>query len=313
MEDNDLYEEGLVGTIKPSVGPLRQRFLMPPFSVFNTREGNWQDRKRRWLSLGIQSELGRDVSTYSVAHMANYEGNNANFAKLDGASIFDPVVCEIAYRWWCKPGGTILDPFAGGSVRGIVAAALDYKYRGIELRAEQVEANKQQAKQICGGWDTQPKWRQGDSNEVVPTIPDQTVDLLFSCPPYGDLEVYSDHPADISNRDYRNFLWGYGNIIEASLDKLRNNRFAVWVVANYRRPDKSMHNLVGDTIGLFERFGAKFYNDIVLVNAVGTAAMRANTTFVRGNRKVVKGHQNILVFIKGDAAIAAEDIPAKDK
>ena len=31
----------------------------PPFSVWNAREGWWQDRKRAWLSLGIKSELGR--------------------------------------------------------------------------------------------------------------------------------------------------------------------------------------------------------------------------------------------------------------
>lgn len=38
---------------------LSDRFLFPPFSVLNAREGIWQDRKRAWISLGIKSELGR--------------------------------------------------------------------------------------------------------------------------------------------------------------------------------------------------------------------------------------------------------------
>lgn len=38
---------------------LADRFGLPPFSVLNAREGWWQDRKRAWLGLGIQSELGR--------------------------------------------------------------------------------------------------------------------------------------------------------------------------------------------------------------------------------------------------------------
>jgi hypothetical protein len=38
---------------------LAERFGIPPFSVLNAREGWWQDRKRSWISLGIQSELGR--------------------------------------------------------------------------------------------------------------------------------------------------------------------------------------------------------------------------------------------------------------
>lgn len=40
-------------------GSLAGRFMIPPFSVLNAREGWWQDRKRAWLALGIKSELGR--------------------------------------------------------------------------------------------------------------------------------------------------------------------------------------------------------------------------------------------------------------
>ena len=38
---------------------LAERFGVPPFSVLDARQGYWQDRKRAWLALGIQSELGR--------------------------------------------------------------------------------------------------------------------------------------------------------------------------------------------------------------------------------------------------------------
>ena len=38
---------------------LSERFGIAPFSVLNAREGWWQDRKRAWVSLGIQSEIGR--------------------------------------------------------------------------------------------------------------------------------------------------------------------------------------------------------------------------------------------------------------
>ena len=40
-------------------GSLADRFMCPPFSVLNAREGWWQERKRYWLSLGIKSEEGR--------------------------------------------------------------------------------------------------------------------------------------------------------------------------------------------------------------------------------------------------------------
>ena len=38
---------------------LNDRFIVPPFSVLDARQGYWQERKRQWLALGIQSELGR--------------------------------------------------------------------------------------------------------------------------------------------------------------------------------------------------------------------------------------------------------------
>lgn len=41
---------------------MSDRFGIPPFSVLNAREGWWQDRKKAWIALGIQSELGRGAA-----------------------------------------------------------------------------------------------------------------------------------------------------------------------------------------------------------------------------------------------------------
>ena len=138
-------------TIEAGSNPsLVERFGVPPFSVFDARQGYWQDRKRWWLAQGIDSLSGRD------AERLTYVQGNRSEADLDevsrkilnagaGTSIFDPVLCEIVYRWWLPRGqGAVLDPFAGGSVRGIVASALGCRYTGHELRAEQVEANEAQ-------------------------------------------------------------------------------------------------------------------------------------------------------------------------
>lgn len=44
---------------RPELQSMMENFGAPPFSVLNAREGWWQDRKRDWISLGIQSEIGR--------------------------------------------------------------------------------------------------------------------------------------------------------------------------------------------------------------------------------------------------------------
>ena len=44
--------------------------------------------------------------------------------------------------------------------------------------------------------------------------------------------------------------------------------------------------------------GSSLYNEIILVESLGTAPMRARLVF--NTRKVVKTHQNVLVFYKGN-------------
>jgi hypothetical protein len=47
-------------------GSLLTRFVAPPFSVLDTRQGYWQERRRSWLSLGMQSELGRGAQALAT-------------------------------------------------------------------------------------------------------------------------------------------------------------------------------------------------------------------------------------------------------
>lgn len=57
MLGNDLFGDEIPQAKHGS--RLSDTWDYPPFSVWNARDGWWQDRKREWLSLGIKSELGR--------------------------------------------------------------------------------------------------------------------------------------------------------------------------------------------------------------------------------------------------------------
>lgn len=85
---------------------LADRFLVPPFSVLDARQGYWQDRKRAWLALGIQSELGRGDTVLFEAEQVTTEGLNyyRNLAKKNrGGQVKmamhnDPKVRQEKYR-----------------------------------------------------------------------------------------------------------------------------------------------------------------------------------------------------------------------
>lgn len=410
------------------MGKLSEKFGLPPFSVFDARQGVWQDRKRWWISLGIQSELGRGENCMDMSiHVAedglnyyrkrpelkngllgiseqarsHYKGGNPrkncapggslrpaadysnrergdgsgkpikhfkpkmggnpdntehgflidayryqsktkkNYARcfgqdlmkgendkfgnrltwvagsrpldalddvsskiLDvqpqsGTSIFDPVLCELLYKWFTPINGTILDPFAGGSVRGIVANYLGYHYTGIDLRPEQIAANKIQADNILKDQE-KPTWIIGDSKNIDNLIPETTFEGFLTCPPYFNLELYSDDENDISNCDtYDSFIDNYNEIIQKSVAKLNNNRFACIVVGDIRDKAGFYHGFVCDTIDAFENAGMKLYNDAILVTAVGSLPIRVGRQF-GSYRKLGKTHQNVLIFFKGN-------------
>ncbi len=484
---------------------LANRFVLPPFSVLDTKSGEWQDRKRAWIDMGIESELGRDVRAFNVKEWMDEKTEGGATGK--DVSIFDPVLCELMYSWFSPPGGQVIDPFAGGSVRGIVAHTLGRSYWGCDLSGDQIAANHAQAglicpdavnvpvkvsaksmlqmfhpctpkfiNDVCGarccesstsktgimvtiheterkrvhkaidkvndtkkgsgkyrhidkagfvlpssrtkkcplktsdnmcsvhGTSAKPfgcvaspftltssntlivrnryrslkcfkaedsvpayqahraslvaifgedqtkqlekhlkrhpdqdiqmfisasifrllkdndlakregpshssnpnviQWIQGDSLKRVGLAP--LADMFFTCPPYGNLEVYSKHSADISNMNKEDFLDSYSKILHHSLRRLKPNRFAVIVVGEYRdKKTGNYANLIGNTIQIFLDAGLHFYNEAILLNAISSMPIRASKQMEK-SRKLGKVHQNVLVFVKGDAREATK-------
>ena len=274
---------------------IRDLFIEPPFSVLDSKSGSWVKRKSMWKKLNIKSEVSRkaviNLKNWSEAYPNANTGVNYGL----GTSIFDPVLCEVLYHWFCEKGSKILDPFAGGSVRGIVANYLGYNYTGVEIREEQVISNREQALDILH-LNNQPQWYLGDSCNVLDGFI-KDFDFVFSCPPYGDLETYSDLDGDISNMEYSDFLKYYEIIIKKSCDLLKDDGFACFVVGNIRDKEGNYRNFVNETIQFFIKSGMVLYNDAVfLENGLNTAAMRSKK-YMR-NLKLVKVHQNILIFKK---------------
>lgn len=276
---------------------LKDIFVVPPISVLDVKQGYWKERRKLWLSLGIESELGRNENLLSLSPLLK--------KKQKSTSIFDPVLCEIMYRWFSKENDLVFDRFCGGSVRGIVASKTKRNYIGIDIREEQLTANRIQAKNICDG--NIPKYHHADDNIK------KKYDFFFTCPPYFNLEVYSDREDDLSNMTEEQFWIFYREILLESLGHLKNDRFAAIVVGDVRRKDGSYIQLPQETIRIFEDAGLTYYNEMILLQEPATAAMRA-FNYMNSSRKIAKAHQNVLVFVKGDPTVATKRLtPFDDK
>lgn len=306
---------------------MAARYLAAPFTVLDARSGWWRDRKQAWLQLGIESERGRAghlVFSSSAQPPEVYKAKNEHEARVGrkvtwpeftaanpgvvqqaGTSVFDPVLCELVYRWFSAPGQLVVDPFAGGSVRGLVAALTGRRYMGVDLRAEQVQANRAQWAALGNPQSPEPIWHAGDGLHTRRLCGDAQADLIFSCPPYGSLERYSDDPADLSTMSYTKFLTTYRQIIKEAVSMLKPDRFAAFVVGDIRDSKGLYRGFVSDTMAAFRDAGAPLYNEAILITPAGSLAIRAAKPF-EISRKLGKSHQQLLVFVKGDPKKAAQ-------
>lgn len=271
---------------------LIEDYIVPPFSVFDTKQGYWQKRKAEWaLQLGDSGE-GRadDLIGAGLSELNEKQGTS-----LTGTSVFDPVLCEVLYTWYLTKGATIADPFAGGHVRGLVASRLGYKYIGVDVSKTQIAANRVHAKELS---EKGARWEHASGEHLAKHV--ERADMIFTCPPYFDLEVYDpENPQDISAApDYEAFKKAYAKILTNTYNIVNKNGWAIIVVGNIRDKHGNYHNLVGDTVGIMCAAGYHFYNEAILATAIGTATARARKTF-DSSKKLVKTHQNILFFAKG--------------
>lgn len=410
-------------------GAIVQKFVIPPFSVLNAREGFWQNRKRAWIELGIKGEEGRteagpdfsaaasrmgyseeisgedkerynesrrmrngkgvgDViadpalkdkdyyrhkegkkkprlapgaggggawlggpgtdstpkfkkkgkrgpgTAYNIGDKAAYDQSKlpeqqaGDVGKLrhaaaprlrfngqlpnqstcsdqyntgSGTSVFDPVLCELMYRWFAPEGGYILDPFAGESTKGLVAGALGHPYTGVELRPEQVAANRRQAKEFKVPLVATPAWVCGDSARLNKLLPEgEKYDFVWTSPPYYDLEIYSKREKDGSAFEtYEKFMVWYRDIFAQAVARLRPNRFLAVKVGEIRDERGIYRNFVGDNVACFTDLGLHYYNEFILVTAVGSLPIRVPKQFEVG-RKCGKTHQNVQIYWHGD-------------
>lgn len=313
-------------------GSLNERFVVPPFSILDTRKGYWQARKKLWRDIigdmgesrndtlitspeikykdlylktrKHREELGITFKEYLDKYVSDeVKEREASRVLSAGVSLLDPVMAEIVCKWFGIQGCKTFDCFAGDSVFGYVSAHLGNDFTGIELRPEQAEINNERVEGMTA------RYINDDGQNVANHLQPESQDLLFSCPPYFDLEVYSDLPNDASNQDsYEDFIGILRNAFSAALGCLKNDRFAVIVVGDVRNKKTGCYyDFCGDIKRIFRENGAELYNEIILVETGASTALRAGRYME--SRKVAKMHQNILVFYKGNTKNIKSNFP----
>ena len=257
---------------------LEDTFVIPPFSILDTKKGYWQNRKKNW------NELIKDKgeSRENTLHDSNASEKDV-MNNMPSVSILDPVLAEIANRWFGLDKCNTFDCFAGDSVFGYVSDYMGNKFTGIELRKEQVELNNKKLK------GTESKYICDDGQNILKHIKPNTQDLLFSCPPYFDLEVYSELENDASNqKEYKSFLAILDKAFSDSIKCLKDNRFAFIVVGDIRDKNGFYYSFPSDIKNIFIKNNMLLYNEMILAEVLGTLPQRVRRFMNNRKEQIIK-------------------------
>lgn len=187
-----------------NIGSLSEDFIVPPFSIINLSKREVLDRKAKWNAL-IQDDGTSRGGAKSYENKGFTKAKYGTDFENKETSIMNPVVCELINRWFLPTTGkqNTFDCFAGDTAFGFVSSYLGNHFTGVELRQQQVDFNQSR----CDEEQLDAHYICDDGQNIAKHLAPESQDLLFSCPPYFDLEVYSDDPNDASNQDsYEDFL-----------------------------------------------------------------------------------------------------------
>ena len=135
----------------------------------------WQSSKMDWKSI-VKEDGVTGVRAHAVGQGTPYKGK---------FSVFPGVLAELVYlRGLNGPPARILDPCAGGAVRGVVAATMGYEYHGIDIWPALIAENEDR----CQDRPYKPHYYVGDGTRAGDYV-DGPFDLLFTCPPYWNKEL----------------------------------------------------------------------------------------------------------------------------
>lgn len=317
-----LEMSGFMYMVKGDIACSRIKYLahITMCNVWNSISGRWLKLKREWnekieshgAAAGVKNPkfASRDgcwqgANGFSNVVLTERTIGDDGKIKVDSekslngnASVLDPVACEVILRFFMpKDGRKVYNPFGGGVQFGFVSADYGYDYTASEIRQNQCDANNA----ICAKLKGSAKWIRSDSSTFEP---DFRPDLVFTCPPYYQVEDYLDYdgnppPGELNSlptyEQFRDTLFaGY----KKAIDALNDDCFFVVMTGDSRDKKGAYYCCEAEHELFFKQQGLSVYNKIIYLECEFTRLAHAKKTLHQ--RKFPKREQKIIVAYKGN-------------
>lgn len=269
------------GRIQSQLLPIRDnisvkdQFGFLPLSIIkptNQTKAKWKDAYLNDGEIEIRKESGGAIKELKMSE-------------------FHAGIAENIVRYWSLPGGKIVDPFAGRATRAVVTTKLGRDYYGYEITPKTYNRAIEHFNKV----NVKPHLYMADGTLLNET-PDNFADLIYTCPPYYNIEEYESVAGQLSDSDtYASFINSIDRCAENCFRVAKEGTFCIWVVADFRENGKLV-NFHSDTINSFTKAGYDYHDIIIMENISPFATL---TTFQAAcKRYTPKTHEYILVFRK---------------
>lgn len=199
-------------------------------------------------------------------------------------SKFPDEVCELVYELFLRDSKKILDPFAGWGERHYFAKKYDKDYTGFDLSPDAIEMAKENYNVT------------NTFASLLDTDIDSDYDGFFTCPPYWNLEVYSNADGLDKLRTWDDFLEEYEMILSKSLSNLKSGSKICIVVGDWRAKHV-YYDLTFQTNLIFSKYGCKPIDNVVISRKNNTK-IKILIPQCKRLGYTVKLHETLLVFEK---------------
>ncbi|MBR6623293.1 MAG: methyltransferase domain-containing protein [Ruminococcus sp.] len=158
-----------------------------------------------------------------ATHDAKWQGN------------FSPYIPRNIILRYSQEDDLVLDQFAGGGTTLVEAKLLNRNVIGIDVNDVAIERCKEKTNFHCKETDGLVYIHKGDARNLD-IIPDKSVDLICTHPPYADIIKYcEDNPEDMSLMKMNEFLDEMKKVADESYRVLKDDKFCAVLMGDIRR------------------------------------------------------------------------------
>ena len=217
-----------------------------------------------------------------ATHNAKYRGN------------WSPYIPRNVILRYSSDGDTVLDQFVGGGTTAVEAKLTGRNFIGIDINCNAVELSRNKCNfEFDSNIDVSINI--GDARKL--DLPDESVDLICTHPPYADIIQYSENiDGDLSHLPIKSFLMEMGKVAEESFRVLKKGKFCAILMVDTRK-NGMVQPLAFETMRIFELAGFKTKEIIIKEqhNCKATGFWKTNS--IKHNFLLL-AHEYLFVFKK---------------